>query len=71
MIKLKFSFCSNPCPQDAVYIELAGSHTLKEAGTAPDELLALMGARHTIDKKMQQAEVTIFKVSSNKTPPPS
>lgn len=45
-----------------MYIELAGSHTLKDADSAPEELLALKDTRHTLDKKMRQAEVSIFKV---------
>ena len=46
-----------------MYIELAGSHTHQDVGAAPDEVLALMGTRHTLDAKMQQSEVSIFKVT--------
>ena len=48
-----------------MYIELAGSHAHKDAGSAPEELVALMETRHTIDRKMQQSEVSVFKVSKN------
>ncbi len=52
--------------QDAVYIELAGSHAHKEAGSAPEELRALMDMRHTVDVKMQQSQVSIFKARTPK-----
>lgn len=48
--------------QDAVYVELAGSHAHKEGTVMPDELVALMGTRQTLDVKMQQSQVSIFKV---------
>ena len=46
-----------------MYIELAGSHAHKEVGGAPEELVALMKTRHTLNAKMQQSQVSIFKVS--------
>ncbi len=49
-------------PQDAVYIELAGSHAHKEGAAIPDELKALMGTSETLDAKMRQSQVSIFKV---------
>ena len=47
-----------------MYIELAGSHAHKEAESAPQELQALMDMRHTLDAKMQQSQVSIFKAST-------
>ena len=46
-----------------MYIELAGSHAHKEGMAVPEELAALMGTRRTLDVKMQQSQVSIFKVS--------
>ena len=45
-----------------MYIELAGSHALKDGMSVPDELVALMGTRRTLDAKMMQSQVSIFKV---------
>lgn len=50
------------CLQDAVYIELAGSHAHREAEPVPDELLALQEMRHTLDAKMRQSQMSVFKV---------
>lgn len=47
--------------QDAVYIDLAGSHAHEGAN---ELVMSLMGARHPLDTKMRQAEVAIFKVRS-------
>lgn len=48
--------------KDAVYIELGGSHAHKGVSSAPDELLALMGTKHTLDAKMKKSQVSIFRV---------
>lgn len=42
-----------------MYIDLEGSHAHEDS----NELVSsLMGARHPLDTKMQQAEIAIFKV---------
>ncbi len=49
--------------QDAVYIELAGSHAHEGAESVPNELVSsLMSTRHPLDVKMKQAQVTLLKV---------
>ena len=45
-----------------MYIELAGSHAHLEAEAAPEELRALMDMRHTIDVKLKQSQVSLFRV---------
>lgn len=50
--------------QDAVYIELAGSHAHEGEESAPNELVSsLMETRHPLDAKMKQAQVSLFKVN--------
>lgn len=48
-----------------MYIELAGSHAHREGMALPDELVALMGTRRTLDAKMLQSQVSIFKVNKD------
>lgn len=51
--------------QDAVYIDLGGSHAHKGEGTAPNDLVtSLMETRHPLDAKMKQSQVALFKVIS-------
>ena len=50
--------------QDAVYINLGGSHAHKGEGTDPNDLVtSLMETRHPLDAKMKQSQVTLFKVT--------
>ena len=47
--------------QDAVYIELAGSHANEEDGAATNQLVSsLISARHPLDLKMKHAEMTLM-----------
>ena len=49
--------------QDAVYIELAGSHAHEGEESAPNELVSsLMETRHPLDAKLKQAQVSLLKV---------
>ena len=49
--------------QDAVYIDLGGSHAHK-GGTGPNDLVtSLMETRHPLDAKMKQSQVALFKVT--------
>ena len=52
--------------QDAVYIDLGGSHAHEgEEGTIPNDFVSsLMQTRHPLDAKMKQSQVTLFKVKS-------
>lgn len=62
--KKKKLFCSNT--QDAVYIDLGGSHAHKGEGTVPNDLVSsLMETRHPLDAKMKQSQVSLFKVYRN------
>lgn len=48
------------CVQDAVYIELAGSHADKERDGVSNQLVSsLISARHPLDHKMKHAELVL------------
>lgn len=51
--------------QDAVYIELAGSHAHEGEESVPNELVSsLMETCHPLDAKMKQSLFSLLKVTS-------